>query len=701
MDDRQRIRFLEERLAQVTREKMEAITALEMALDLHRYLPTLDEGTSAESLLEEASPRIRAVLPFRAFAFYLVGEGFPSFDRIYCDPVSWATFIEREKTLLVEDGSFAWAIDRRKVVLATSSGRGERILLHVLATPNRGLGMFLGVLDPKAEIPDVSLIFLSVVLNSVASLAQNLQLFRLVQGLNGELMGRLFALERTGRDLQSERRRLEGQAREAQEDLQDANRSLLREMAERRRVEEELRRQEDQIRALFEASSDSIVVLGRDGTCLYANGAFLERRGMTEDRARGSSLEDLLAETPEQVPFWREGLDQVFAEGQTARRESRMMLRGRPVCLESTLSPIRSSGGEVCAVGVICRDVTERRLAEERIRFLSYHDPLTGLYNRRFFEEELARVDTPRQLPMSVLMGDVDGLKLTNDAFGHQEGDRLLVDAAERIREALRKEDVLARWGGDEFVVLLPRTDAATARMVADRICRFDEGRLPIPCRITFGAATKEREDQDLASVLKEAEDRMYGRKLLEREGIRRQIVSALMDRLRRRTFESETHEEGVAGAMRRMGEALRLPPEEMRWLELLASYHDVGMIDLPEELVRRPGPLDETEWELVRKHPELGYRIALASSSDLAPVAEMILCHHERFDGTGYPRGRRGEEIPLLSRILAIADSYEVLTSGRPYRPALSPRKARQEILRGAGSRYDPELVRLFLSEP
>lgn len=138
-----------------------------------------------------------------------------------------------------------------------------------------------------------------------------------------------------------------------------------------------------------------------------------------------------------------------------------------------------------------------------------------------------------------------------------------------------------------------------------------------------------------------------------------------------------------------------------MRWLELLCCYHDVGMIDLPEAVLRKPGPLDTGEWEMVRKHPELGYRIALSSSSDLAPVAETILCHHERFDGTGYPQGRRGEEIPLLSRILAIADSYEVLTSGRPYRPALSPRKAREEILRGAGSRYDPELVRLFLSEP
>ena len=701
MDDRQKIRFLEERLAQANRERMEAITALEMALDLHRYLPTLDEGTNAESLLEEASPRIRAVLPFRAFAFYLVGEGFPSFDRIYCDPVSWSAFVEREKTLLVEDGSFSWAIDRRKVVVVTSSGREEKILLHVLATPSRVLGMFLGVLDPKTEIPDVSLIFLSVVLNSVASLIQNLQLFRLVQGLNGELVERVFALERSGRDLQRERRELQGKAQAAEEDLDHANRTLLQEMAQRRRVEEALRSQEEQIRALFESSPDSIVVLGRDGTCLYANGAFLERTGSSEERVRGQGLEELLSETPDQVPFWREALDEVFASGRTVRRETRMVFHGRAVCLESTLSPIRGKGDEVCAVGVIWRDVTERRLAEERIRFLSYHDPLTGLYNRRYFEEELVRVDTPRQLPMSLLIGDVDGLKLTNDAFGHQEGDRLLVDAAERIRKVLRGEDILARWGGDEFVVVLPRTDAATARAVAERISRYDEARIPIPCRITFGAATKDREDQDLGQVLREAEDRMYARKLLEREGVRRQILSALMDRLRRSTFESEAHTEGVGGAARRVGELLLLPQEEMRWLELLCCYHDVGMIDLPEAVLRKPGPLDAGEWEMVRKHPELGYRIALSSSSDLAPVAETILCHHERFDGTGYPQGRRGEEIPLLSRILAIADSYEVLTSGRPYRPALSPRKAREEILRGAGSRYDPELVRLFLSEP
>jgi len=350
---------------------------------------------------------------------------------------------------------------------------------------------------------------------------------------------------------------------------------------------------------------------------------------------------------------------------------------------------------------MIYRDVTERRAAEERVRFLSYYDPLTRLYNRRFFEEEARRLDVPRQFPLTVLIGDVDALKLTNDALGHQQGDRLLAAAADVLRRSTRKEDILARWGGDEFILLLPRADQAAGEAVIRRIEANQAPTPPvdgIPLSIAFGAATKTEGEPGLSPLIREAEEAMYGRKMRTREDRRRLIVGVLLDRLRRGSVESEEHVRTLRAFGSSVAERLGLPEKDRFLLDRLCAYHDLGMIGLPPEAALRPGPLSEEEWVLVRKHPELGYRIAQNAPLEMAEVAELILAHQERFDGTGYPQGLAGDSIPLAARIFAVADAAEAMTRGRPWRRALPFSRVRAEILAGAGTRFDPEVVRAFL---
>lgn len=340
-----------------------------------------------------------------------------------------------------------------------------------------------------------------------------------------------------------------------------------------------------------------------------------------------------------------------------------------------------------------------RKKFEEKILFLSYHDQLTGLYNRRFMEEEIRRLDTPRQLPVSFIMGDVNGLKLTNDVFGHRAADLLLKKAAEIIKESCRREDIIARWGGDEFVVLLPRTDMKAAEEIVRRSknkCALNsEG--PVRVSIALGYATKNKAEENIWQVLKEAEEWMYRNKLLQSKSYRNAVISSLKATLFEKSMETEEHAERLKEMSLKIAKGLGLSAKQIDELELLAVLHDIGKVAIKESILLKPGPLTEKEWEEMKKHSEIGCRIA-QNTPELAFIAEYILCHHERWDGRGYPSGLKGEEIPLLSRILAVADAFDAMTNDRHYRKAMSREEALVELERNAGTQFDPEVVSAFI---
>ena len=367
--------------------------------------------------------------------------------------------------------------------------------------------------------------------------------------------------------------------------------------------------------------------------------------------------------------------------------------------LQGTSTLIKNLDGTFSALEVL-EDVTERRLAEERVKFLSFHDRLTGLYNRAYLEEEMRRLDTKRQLPLSLLMVDLNGLKLINDTYGHWMGDQFLRGAAETLLEACRQEDIIGRWGGDEFVILLPKTGRGEAETLYNRLLEgcsqvYVEN---LPLSVAVGLAVKESPEKPMSEVLKEAEDEMYREKVAESRSEKSAVLSALLHTLAEKSFETEAHTRRMEKVALRIGEHIELSDSEMNRLKLLITLHDIGKINLPEEVLTKEGPLTQEEWETVKKHPETGYRIARATEK-FAHVAREILHHHERWDGEGYPQGLQGEEIPLLSRITAIADAFEVMSHGRPYKKALDLEEIIQEFRRCTGTQFDPELVEVFLT--
>ena len=342
----------------------------------------------------------------------------------------------------------------------------------------------------------------------------------------------------------------------------------------------------------------------------------------------------------------------------------------------------------------------ERVYYQEELKYKAFHDRLTDLYNRRFFEMEMQRLDVNRQLPLSIIMADVNGLKIINDSYGHEKGDELLVKTAEILKTVLKEEDILARQGGDEFAILLPNINNKQVNKIIKRIknkVKMKNKDRDIPISLTMGSATKENPEQNIYNILQIADDNMYQNKLSESRSSKSDIVYSLLNTLSAKSSETKKHAIRMTKLAFNFGEKLNLSNSELNKLSLLTTLHDIGKTSISEEILNKPGDLNKEEWELMKKHPEQGYKIALASEQfDL--IAEEILAHHEHWDGSGYPNGLKGEEIPFLARILSIIDAFDVMTSDRPYSKAISKEEAITEIKDCAGSQFAPELAEKFV---
>lgn len=457
------------------------------------------------------------------------------------------------------------------------------------------------------------------------------------------------------------------------------------------------RKQEEKLlRNLFVYSPIGMYVV-RHGKFLLVNSQFERYTGYTQEELLGTDALSLIV--PEERNMVKRNAVMMLKGKRSLPYEFKIVNKnGETRWVVETVTSIRYQG-ERATLGSIM-DATERKKMEEQLKYLSFHDKLTGLYNRAYFEEELKRLDIARQLPLSIIMGDVNGLKLVNDVFGHHKGDKLLINIAKVLRNNCRREDILCRWGGDEFAILLPKTDRKFAEKICVRIrnacCEAEKE--PIPLSISLGTATKEEVDQDVWKVIKKAEDRMYRRKFLESKSTRSSVINFLQESLSEKTNETEKHVQRLKEYSLEMGRVLELPINELDKLVLLSSLHDIGKIAIPNNILEKPGKLTPEEWKTMKKHCEIGYRI-VQSIPELAHIAEEILSHHERWDGTGYPRGLKGEEIPLLARILAIVDAYDVMINGRNYKKAVSQQEAIKELRRCAGSQFDPKLVEIFIS--
>jgi diguanylate cyclase (GGDEF)-like protein len=398
-------------------------------------------------------------------------------------------------------------------------------------------------------------------------------------------------------------------------------------------------------------------------------------------------------------------VEQVLKSGTTHELSNHAILTskdGNVYMLEDSASPVKNLQNEMLGVVLVFRDSTQKQKQRRQIEYLSFHDALTGLYNRRFFEEEIKRLDTPRNYPLTIIIADLNGLKLTNDAFGHHEGDKLLKQTANLFRTHLRSEDIAARWGGDEFAILMPETSSEEAEQIVQRIIdggkklNTDKGILSI----AFGWETKTDPTMDLERVFTNAEEYMYKKKISESQGVRGLTIKTIINTLFEKSPREESHSQRVRELAIKIAKALNLSQYQIDDIATLGLLHDIGKIIVSGEILEKPGRLNEAEYNEIKKHPAIGYRM-LTATNEFSSIAEGVLCHHERWDGKGYPKGIKGEEIPIDARIIAIADAYDAMTTSRPYRKeGLSPEEARQELLNHAGTQFDPEIVDLIIKE-
>ena len=337
---------------------------------------------------------------------------------------------------------------------------------------------------------------------------------------------------------------------------------------------------------------------------------------------------------------------------------------------------------------------------DQKIKNISIRDLLTGVYSRKFFDAFLLKMGLNIFLPVSILLIDINGLRQINNKYGYQSGDTVLIEISKIISMLCRDSDIIARYENDEFVVVMTNTDFHFAENLIKKIREeiYNKFKEKMFVNVSFGNYSKTTADEDIKAILEKAETNMILNKMNVKSSIKHTPVALLQKTLSERSIETSEHCERMEINAVKIGHAMDLGRSTIEELKLLAYLHDIGKIGIPDRILNKPSSLTDAEYEIIKSHPEIGYSIAMASP-DLKQIAEYILEHHEKWDGSGYPNGLKGKEISIQARIIAIVDSYDVMSNDRVYRTAKSKEFIMSELKEKMGTQFDPEITQIFIN--
>ncbi|TNF08924.1 MAG: diguanylate cyclase, partial [Bacillota bacterium] len=466
---------------------------------------------------------------------------------------------------------------------------------------------------------------------------------------------------------------------------------------EKEKARHELLLENQRVVLLMNSAADIIFEIDQHKKFVTVLGRGLEKIGKKPEDFKGKTVLDIFGSEGENRDYHY----QRALEGHRSYYYWKFSSKEGILHFESSISPIYDENKVIVGAVGITRDITEQQQKQDEIEFISTHDFLTGLHNRRFFVQKLAEYDQEDFYPLGMMMMDLNGLKILNDAYGHNIGDEALIAVSKVLEKHLSQIALVFRIGGDEFSAILPKITEdriyELKKEIAADISKQNISNLDLS--LAIGYAIKTEKDQKIDQILKEAEDYMYRIKLSEGRSVRNNAIKAILKTLTDKYKEERDHLERVSQICKDMGSILNLQDDEVRELELAGLYHDIGKISIPDAILNKPGKLTKEEYEIMKTHTEAGYQI-LRAADGYSNLAEYALTHHERWDGTGYPRNIKGIEIPYISRVLAIIDAYEAMISKRVYKEAMTKDEAIAEIIRCSGTQFDPDLAMIFVTK-
>ncbi|MDC7229888.1 MAG: PAS domain S-box protein [Sphaerochaetaceae bacterium] len=464
-----------------------------------------------------------------------------------------------------------------------------------------------------------------------------------------------------------------------------------------------LRKSEHQFKTIFEKAPIGMSLTNlRTGRIQSINQSYLDILGYTREEMLGHTWAEF--SHPEDVQMSNQITQKMFSGEEDSFVFDKRFLKKDGSTIWANLSLCVFPEDAFVDRNSLCMtvDITKRKLAEKRILYASTHDALTDLYDRVEFERVISNMSLEGKLPLSVVFADMNRLRIINEAFGREQGNRILKRVATLLRETFPDCPNLFRVGGDEFALLLPGYSAEECEprleSVAEEVSTFRVMDAVAPS-ISFGLYVVEDASFDLNEAVKLAEKHLATQKLLDSPQMQGKAVYAIINTLHEKNKREEAHSRRVSELSEQLGRSYGLSERSCNELRLVGLLHDIGKIAIAENILNKDGKLSPLEWEEMKRHAEIGFRI-LSSVEDMQALAPYVLAHHEHFDGTGYPKAIRGESIPLQSRMIAIADAFDAMTSERTYRKAVSAGEAAKEIKKCAGTQFDPLLAKLFIEQ-